>query len=295
MTSILNEQPVVIQGDLHTPMLGVLHHPCLGVAPSGTGVVIINGGAQYRAGAHRLFVQLARHLAAQGHAVLRFDFPGQGDSPGNPIGFEDSAAHIGAAINHLHTLQPAPTRIGLVGLCDGASASLLYLDKMQDPRITHLILLNPWVRSTVSQARVQVRHYYLQRLLMPDFWRKLMTGGVGLSALQELLQKVRTMRAPATSSPERSFQACMASAWRAFGGHILLVLSDKDLTAQEFRSYAEISPNWHNWKERGKLLIQDLSEADHTFSPRVVHSTLLEAVGNWLRSPHAVRESSRLC
>ncbi len=284
MTSPFNEQPVVIQGDLHTPMLGVLHQPCQGVAPSGTGVVIVNGGAQYRAGAHRLFVQLARHLAAQGHAVLRFDFPGQGDSPGNPIGFEDSAAQIGAAIDHLHTLQPAPTRIALVGLCDGASASLLYMDKMQDPRITHLILLNPWVRSAVSQARVQVRHYYLQRLLMPDFWRKLMNGDVGLSALQELLQKVRTMRAPANASPERSFQDRMASAWHAFGGHILLVLSDKDLTAQEFRTYAEHSANWHDWKERGKLTIQELNDTDHTCSEPVGQSSLIRTVDNWLSS-----------
>ena len=284
MTSILNEQPVVIQGDLHIPMLGVLHHPSLGVAPSGTGVVIVNGGAQYRAGAHRLFVQLARHLAAQGHAVLRFDFPGQGDSPGNPIGFEESAAHIGTAIDHLHALQPSPTRMALMGLCDGASGSLLYLDQMRDPRITHLMLLNPWVRSAVSQARVQVRHYYLQRLLMPDFWRKLMTGGVGLSALQELLQKVRTMRAPANASPERSFQDRMASAWHAFGGSLLLVLSDKDLTAQEFRSYVEHSANWHDWKERGELMIQELNDADHTCSTPLGQSSLIKTVGNWLSS-----------
>lgn len=284
MTSTLNEQPVVIQGDLHTPMLGVLHQPCLGVALSGTGVVIVNGGAQYRAGAHRLFVQLARHLAAQGHAVLRFDFPGQGDSPGNPIGFEDSAAHIGTAVDHVHALQPAPTRTALMGLCDGASASLLYMDKMQDPRITHLILLNPWVRSAVSQARVQVRHYYLQRLLMPDFWRKLVTGGVGLSALQELLQKVQTIRAPANSSPKRSFQDRMASAWHAFGGCILLVLSDKDLTAQEFRSYVEHSANWHDWKERGELMLQELNDADHTCSKPLGQSSLIKTVDNWLSS-----------
>ncbi len=285
MTSILNEQPVVIQGHLHTPMLGVLHHPSLGVALSGTGVVIVNGGAQYRVGAHRLFVQLARHLAAQGHAVLRFDFPGQGDNPGNPIGSEDSAAHIGTAIDHLHTLQPAPTRIALVGLCDGASASLLYLDKMQDPRVTHLILLNPWVRSTVSQARVQVRHYYLQRLRMPDFWHKLVTGGVGLSALQELLQKVRTTRAPANASPERSFQDRMASAWHAFGGSILLVLSDKDMTAQEFRSYVEHSANWHDWKERDELMIQELKDTDHTCSQPLAQSSLIKTVDSWLCNP----------
>jgi exosortase A-associated hydrolase 1 len=278
----VHEKPIVIQGTLPTPMLGVLTASATPIRSSGMGVLIVNGGAQYRAGAHRLFVQLARHLAQQGHAVLRFDFPGQGDSPGEPIGFEDTAPHIAAAVNALHQHQPLLQNTAMLGLCDGASASLLYLSQRGDTRITHLILLNPWVRSEAGLARARARHYYLPRLRMPDFWRKLVTGGVCWSALQELLHNMRAMRAPANSSPKRSFQDRMASAWHAFEGHILLMLSDKDLTAQEFCSYVEHSANWHDWKERGELMIKDLNDADHTCSLPLGRNNMIKTLDSWL-------------
>jgi len=50
-------------------------------------VLIIVGGPQYRVGSHRQFVLLARHLAAQGIPVMRFDVRGMGDSKGKPRNF----------------------------------------------------------------------------------------------------------------------------------------------------------------------------------------------------------------
>ena len=50
--------------------------------PGRLGVIILIGGPQYRAGAHRQFVHLARSLADEGIACLRFDFRGMGDSSG---------------------------------------------------------------------------------------------------------------------------------------------------------------------------------------------------------------------
>ena len=44
-----------------------------------TAVLVVVGGPQVRAGSHRHFVQLARHLATHGHAVMRFDVRGMGD------------------------------------------------------------------------------------------------------------------------------------------------------------------------------------------------------------------------
>lgn len=277
--SNLHEQPVVIQGKLPTPMQGVFTAPADSTRPSGTGVVIVNGGAQYRAGAHRLFVQLARHLARQGHTVLRFDFPGQGDSPGEPVAFEDTASHIAAAIDCLHQQQPEITQMALAGLCDGASASLLYLDHRDDTRVTHLVLLNPWVHNPITQARAQVKHYYRRRLLMPEFWRKLVGGRIGLSALRELRSRWWLSRQPiGLATPELSFQERMASAWDRFPGSVLLVLSEHDLVAQEFIEHAENAPAWKGWQQRARLHVLRQSSSDHTFSPREAQSELLQHV-----------------
>lgn len=281
MNNSSHEEPVLIR-TVHTPMLGMMHRPCGAGAASGTGVVIVNGGAQYRAGAHRLFVRLGRHLAAQGHAVLRFDFPGQGDSPGQTVAFEASAQHIGEAINTLHQHLPALQKTVLLGLCDGASASLLYLHATQDTRIHDLVLLNPWVHNETVQAQAQVKHYYRQRLLMPDFWFKLAKGGVGVAALRELVQKLWRLRKAQQPEVPDDFQTRMAHAWHAFEGRLLLVLSESDLTAQEFQSLNRDSGPWASWDQHTALEQLVLPLADHTVSGEGARAVLFGRVAAFL-------------
>ena len=63
------EQPLLIEcaGE---QLVGIISRPPV-AAPAALGVVIVVGGPQYRAGSHRMFVELARALATAGHAVLR--------------------------------------------------------------------------------------------------------------------------------------------------------------------------------------------------------------------------------
>jgi len=244
-------------------MLGIVSLPAAGQPAEDTGVVIVVGGAQYRVGSHRQFVLLARHLARHGHPVLRFDFPGMGDSPGEPIDFEHTAPQIAAAISALQQHCPGVQRVVLWGLCDGASASLLYVQATADPRVTSLALLNPWVRSEAGLARAQVKHYYRQRLMEPAFWRKLLAGGVGWQALRALGSKLLTMNRP-THASATSFQTRMAQAWHAFPGTILLLLSERDLTAQEFTEHANRSDAWRGWRQKSQLEQHTLPGADHT-------------------------------
>lgn len=250
------------------------------------GVIVVNGGAQYRVGAHRLFVKLARHLTSQGHAVLRFDLPGQGDSPGETVGFQQAAPHIGAAIDALRNAQPGLQMIVLLGLCDGASASLLYLHETSDPRVSGLVLLNPWVHTEASSARTQVKHYYRQRVLMPDFWQKLLAGGVGLGAMRELLGTMTRSR-KGQRKDDGDFQARMAHAWKRFPGAILLLISDKDLTGQEFIQNAMETLTWEGALQHPGLAHYVLQQADHTFSPSAATRDLIALIGLWLQKTMA--------
>jgi len=267
---------------LETDMLGIVSQPADGQPAASIGVVIVVGGAQYRVGSHRQFVLLARHLAARGYPVLRFDFPGMGDSPSESIDFEQTAPHIKAAIGAFQGACPGVQRVVLWGLCDGASASLLYLDATQDPRMAGLALLNPWVRSEAGLARAQVKHYYRQRLLEPAFWRKLLGGGVGWQALRSLASKLRTMRsrpAPAAAS----FQERMAQAWRAFPGPILLLLSQRDLTAQEFDDTLQGSVTWERNASKEPASRIHLVGADHTCSQPASQAQHEAEVLSWLQ------------
>jgi exosortase A-associated hydrolase 1 len=225
-------------------------------------------------------------LAAAGHAVLRFDVRGTGDSSGTPAGFEQLQGDIEAAMAELLRLRPEVRRVVLWGLCDGASAALLYLRQTRDPRIGGLVLLNPWVRSPETLARATLRHYYLQRLLQLGFWRKLFGGSVGRAAVRGWWQNLQTARQRvrrARSSESAPFAARMAEGWRGFQGPILLVLSGDDVTAHEFADHAVSDSHWRGTLAMPQVRRVDLPGADHTFANPDAGQQVLTLTLDWLR------------
>ena len=261
-------------------LLGILAKP---ETPADTAVVVIVGGPQYRVGSHRQFVLLSRALAAAGIAVLRFDYRGMGDSSGAQRDFETVSVDIAAAIDALQQRVPRVKHIALWGLCDAAAAALLYCHDTQDPRVTGLCLLNPWVRSEASLARTQVKHYYIQRLQQKKFWLKLLRGGVATQALGGLVQNIRTAFGGANeqgsgsssggstgprqaTEPQKPFQRRMAIAWQQFPGQIWLILSGDDYTAKEFQEFASADPAWKNYLRHAHLQRHEVPGVDHTFS-----------------------------
>jgi len=261
-------------------MLGVFSECADASLRQGVGLVMVSGGAQYRAGAHRQFTLLARTLADQGFAVLRFDLPGVGDSPGEPLPFEASAPSVGAAINALLAQVPYARRVALWGLCDGASACLLYRDERADERLAGMALLNPWVRSEQTLAAAHLKLYYRDRLRQPDFWRKLLHGGVGLHALRELAQTVRRRLAPPAAP--LPFQARMARAWLALEQPVLLLLSEKDITAREFDEALADRALWGDGAQRSNVQRVLLDGADHTVSDPIVSQAMQLHTLQWL-------------
>lgn len=260
-------------------LFGILARP---EQPADLGIVVVVGGPQTRVGSHRQFVLLARALAAAGHPALRFDVRGMGDSNGAQRNFEHITPDIAAAIDALRELCPAVRRIVLWGLCDAASAALLYCEETRDPRIAGLCLLNPWVRSEATLAKTQVKHYYGQRLLQREFWAKLLSGRLNiLAALAELLRKLG--QASSRSAPAPGFQERMARGWNHFTGPILLILSGDDYTAKEFLEYAAGAPSWRGLLEQAGITRVDVAGADHTFSSQQWRNSVENACLDWLK------------
>lgn len=265
-------------------LFGVLSSPP-SATHSGVGVVVVVGGPQYRIGSHRQFVLLARHLAVQGHAVLRFDARGMGDSEGAPRDFLALDDDIAGAIAALRSHLPSVRRIVLWGLCDGASAALLYAG--QHPGAVHgLALLNPWVRTESVQAQVQVRHYYARRLVQRDFWVKLAGGKLGRGAVGGLWRALSAAagrkKRPAADESDATYPVRMARAWHAFDGPMLLLLSGRDFTAKEFLLQVAGDPAWRGALQRPDLVRHDLPDADHTFSTGDSPDALRQACASWL-------------
>jgi exosortase A-associated hydrolase 1 len=237
------------------------------------GLVIVVGGPQYRVGAHRQFVELARSAAAAGFPALRFDCRGMGDSTGNHPGFEALDDDIEAAIDTLQSQQPGIRRVLLWGLCDGAAAAALYSARRKDPRVAGLALLNPWVRSEATLARTQLKHWYGQRLLQPAFWQKVFSGGVGLTAARDLLSNARLGigRQPA---PAADFRSVMLAGLTQLPAPAQVHLAERDATAQEFDTLVDAEPAWRTLKDSGRLHLSRLPGADHTLTDAASRQTL---------------------
>lgn len=236
-----------------------------------TGVLVVVGGPQYRVGSHRQFVQLSRSLAEHGVSCMRFDYRGMGDGSGAQRDFESIETDIRAAIDVFLHRQPSLQRVVLWGLCDGASAACLYAPT--DVRVAGLVLLNPWVRTPAGEARTQLRHYYLRRLVEPAFWRKLFGGGVALGrSFSGLIKAANTVRgssaAVSQAGQETDLPSRMANALQASSARCVFFLSDRDYVAREFESVVARSAQWRGLVDGQRSLGIKHFTADHTFSTR---------------------------
>ncbi len=257
-------------------LMGIIHRPA---QPATIGVVIVVGGPQYRVGSHRQFVLLARHLAQHGVAVMRFDYRGMGDASGEQRDFEQVDDDIRCAVDLLMTEEPTIKECILWGLCDAASATAFYAQ--HDSRIAGLVLLNPWVRTTQTQAQTHLKHYYRQRSMDPEFWRKLFGKRLSLARVTRSFidQCKQAFNKPATTQqlPER-----VLNSLQHFSGRVLIVLSGNDLTAQEFSVVATSSPAWCQLLSQPRFAHQRLELADHTFSSKVWRDQVAAWTLDWL-------------
>jgi exosortase A-associated hydrolase 1 len=253
-------------------LIGIAHLP---EVPARVGVLIVVGGPQYRVGSHRQFVMLGRHLAEQGVAAFRFDYRGIGDGSGPARDFLGVGPDIRAALDAFLRESRSLERIYIWGLCDAASAALLYAHG--DERVTGLVLCNPWVRTESTYAQAIVKSYYAKQLLSAAFWSRLVTGKLdlrkSLSSLVENLRRgfarggagaVRAADAPA--SAPAPFPQRMLAGLQAFDGPVLLILSGNDLTAAEFDTLVRGDRAWSKALRKKSAVVRRLEAANHTFS-----------------------------
>ncbi len=265
-------------------LVGIVATPRLTIGD--VGVLVVVGGPQYRAGSHRQFVLLARYLANQGWPCMRFDYRGMGDSTGGQRDFEDVNADIRAAVDTFIAQSPSVKRVVLWGLCDGASASCFYAPL--DSRIAGLVLLNPWVRTAEGDAKVMLKHYYRNRFLSADFWKKFLGGGVSVvGAIKSFVKTARQSRAPMQGCDEvsvaeqpfdlpRRLAERLNSANRPF----VVILSGRDFVASEFEHLLGCNADWKRLMVVGEL--ERIDEADHTFSRAVWRERAERLSGNWI-------------
>jgi exosortase A-associated hydrolase 1 len=235
-------------------------------------------------GSHRQFVLLARHLAAAGYPVLRFDYRGMGDSVARRAISRLLARISAAPSTHSARLTATSSASSYGGLCDAASANAFYA--LGDPRIVGQIALNPWVRTAEGEAQAFIKHYYLQRLMDPALWRKILRFEFDAAAsLRDFVSKLRHSRSASSVTARvdnRSLPQRVREAQMGFAGSTLLILSGNDLTAREYEDRVNETPAWRSWTLAPPVSLRRLDAADHTFSRAVWRDQVAAWCSEWL-------------
>lgn len=239
-------------------------------AQSEVGVLILVGGPQYRVGSHRQFTLLARQLAEAGIPSFRFDYGGMGDSEGERQAFHEVRDDVTAALDCFQSLAPGVTRVVLWGLCDAATASLMFA--WREPRVSAMILLNPWVHMGEYSPEVKLSHYYAPLLRGPDTWRRFFTGKINVvPALKEFVGDsaliLRKWLGRSFGVPQKhGFEEAMLEGLQRFKGNALVIVGGQDLTGREFLGLATNDKEWKRAMASASVTVHEVPQADHTFS-----------------------------
>ncbi len=238
-------------------------------------IVLLNAGIIHRIGPNRLYVQLARRLASRGHAVLRFDLAGIGDSepPTQVLSSWDSAlADIRQVLDWLQQTRGAE-RFVLVGLCSGADQAIGYAGS--DPRVCGAVLLDPSIPRTAGQRRRETMRKLLRRRSIAS-----LIAVFGRAARRTLPAPRAAAMSIGVDDPRA--RAYLEAAYRSAVEHAvaLYVVCTND------------RPFLVNYREQlldafprvgfGESLRLDFdSKADHTFEDEACRARLIDEVADW--------------
>jgi uncharacterized protein len=256
-----------------TRLTAMLHLPS---AEAKSALLMVPGGTDYRIGSHRSYVRLAMAFAAAGHAVMRLDVSGMGDSNGVHAGFENLGADIASAIAVLRQHLAQNTKIILWGQCDAASASLIGLG--HNYQADGAILCNPWVRNAETTAEQLVRHHYRRRLTSYQSWRRLLSGQTNVwRSIKNIFAALAVLNT-SVSNPSGYFDR-MITNLKSGRWPCLVVIGSDDAAGQEFRLFMK------KHQIAGPAICLTLIEGgNHSFSDAKQRQALQSTALVWLKT-----------
>jgi alpha-beta hydrolase superfamily lysophospholipase len=264
-------------------------------------ILFLNVGANHRIGPNRMYVGLARDLAALGYTSLRFDLEGLGDSsaaPGareNRLYSKDSVVDVKAAMTMLAETRRID-RFVLVGVCSGAY--LAFHTCVEDPRVIGQMLINPqtfdWKEGDSlelsTRKSMHSSRYYLQLLIDPKTWKRTLQGKVHVKAIARTLaerlaaQSTAVLRGLAAKAIRRAEPLSeIARAFRTVSERkveSLLVFSFMDGGLDMIEQH--LGRGAAKMRKRPNFSLQIVPDADHTFTSvdaqRRVHDLIVQSV-----------------
>jgi pimeloyl-ACP methyl ester carboxylesterase len=269
-------------------LVGILTDPLnMKGSPIEVGAILLNPGILHRVGPGRIYVKMARELAAIGFTVLRFDFSGIGDSRvrHDNLPFDKSSVdEAQAAMNLLESMRGIRQFVFLGG-CSGARVSLA--TACCDPRVVGAILMN-FPANAEDDGNMNLglpdrrdEHYFLNFAIRDTkSWLKFLTGKANYKRIFEaLVSLIRRQFGP---------EQAPAPEWLLFRQHLDIVVRRGTRTVfvssqGDHRLHDLRQAGGNQLRElcsQGKLELVVIPRTDHTFSSLHDQERLMEVVRN---------------
>lgn len=263
--------------------------------PDSTWLIFQTGGAQRHIGPNRIWVRLARELAAAGYASLRLDGRSVGDSDGDgnsPMADEKYyQEHIYDDAERIMDIGVAAgaKRFVMVGICSGAATSYYVAGRRSD--VGGIVLINPLQLRNDSEddARAKVQHaqkWSPRKDLWadPETYSRLLKGELPIRNVLKIL----FVRAGA-ALPFRAKPAAGGGSYVATGFYELtqkpvevdIFLSGQDSIATSFleRHFGVGLEDF----DRPRLRLHRVPYCDHTVRPLFAQERLFQVVRDALK------------
>lgn len=249
------------------------------------GVILLNPGLVHRVGPGRIYVKVARALAACGFVALRFDLSGIGDSGvrHDQMPFAKSAVEEAReAIDFLQGTRGVE-HVTLLGGCSGAVVSLRTAGC--DARVRQAVLINfPAAEDEETDASDQrlnreKAHYYLSfALFRPASWRKVLTGKADYRRIIRVIgdQMRRRLRRTGSAQANHTQFATELSLVAARGVSLVFVCSEGDPTVDDLRKAG--GRQLKQLLKQGAVALDVIPRSDHTFSSLADQARLLRKI-----------------
>ncbi len=264
--------------------VGILTHPGGGSDGVRTALLLANSGIIHRSGPNRLHVHVARALAAQGTAVLRYDLPGIGDSETAPATGDVARDQVSGTLAAVAAMQRSgiADRFVIFGICAGADHAFNAV--AADTRLAGAIMVDPtWVFSTGRHELNSVARL-VRRAVRPRVIRRV--AGALISKRSEALRIVADPFAPQLLQPRididewtRTRDALTSLAAR--DARLLLVTTRHNSSVYSYdRQFVDAFRSVHGIDRVVESVRR--TTAAHTFTREVDRRFIEEYMGSWL-------------
>jgi len=249
-------------------------------------ILLLNAGLLHRVGPNRLYVRLARILAAAGFVTLRLDFSGIGDSKPRRDDLtreESSLREAQAAMDHL-TERRGTQRFVLVGLCGGgANAFRITRD---DTRVVGALMIDGYAYRTLGYY---LRHY-VRRLFRRKSWSNIVSGRNPAGRMLRRMLLIDNVNQFGTNplgvSYVRTFpprDAVLADLKQIVDRDVCLYFIYSEGGMEAYYNYeSQFEDMFPSIRTGEKLRVKLFREADHTFTLLGHQKVLLDDIEDWV-------------